>query len=67
MPRNTATIYTTLNILKEKWCQYPSLRLGQLIVNAAGGEDKLFYMEDSELIERIATYPSAPSATEKED
>ena len=47
-------IYKTTEIIAECWKQFPSLRLGQLIENACGAN--IFYMEDSELTEKLSRY-----------
>ena len=50
--RNPDRIEPILNELKNLWLKYPDLRLGQLV--CLGGLDHdPFYVEDSELIEKI--------------
>lgn len=50
--RDSARIRDALELVGQVWRQYPDLRLGQLLVNATG-ERELFYVEDTELIERL--------------
>ena len=50
--RDVTRIEPMLEELKSVWEQYPDLRLGQLICDI-GPEEKLFYIEDDLMLERI--------------
>lgn len=50
--RNPARIDTVLRELERAWRANPGMRLGQLIVNAAGVSDP-FYVEDVEIIKGL--------------
>jgi len=64
--RDPKRIPEILNELKGIWSSFPDLRLGQLIINAAGmwdmntmdAERKLYYMEDEELIKFLRKHYS---------
>lgn len=45
-----------INSIKVAKARYPSMRLGQLIVNATCKNTPLFYMEDDELCHLLFTY-----------
>ena len=80
--RDPKRIPEILNELKGIWSSFPDLRLGQLIINAAGmwnmsamdAERKLFYMEDEEFIKTIRQHysevrniePNKPNIQDKE-
>ena len=55
-PRSAARISEMTSLLEEIWTKCPDLRLGQLIVNLSGDENKLFYMEDDEMLERMKAF-----------
>jgi len=38
-----------ISLIMQIWVKHPDLRLGQLLVNALGTDDNLFYIEDIEL------------------
>ena len=50
--RDVTRIEPMLEELKSVWEQYPDLRLGQLICDIVP-EEKLFYIEDDLMLERI--------------
>lgn len=64
--RDPKRIPEILNELKGIWGSLPDLRLGQLIINAAGmwdmssmdAERKLYYMEDEQLIKLLRDHYS---------
>lgn len=64
--RDPKRIPEILNELKGVWSSFPDLRLGQLIINAAGmwdmsamdAERKLYYMEDEQLIKLLRDHYS---------
>jgi uncharacterized protein YihD (DUF1040 family) len=64
--RDPKRIPEILNQLKGIWSSFPDLRLGQLIINAAGmwdmstmdAERKLYYMEDEQLIKLLRDHYS---------
>lgn len=64
--RDPKRIPKILNELKGIWSSFPDLRLGQLIINAAGmwdmstmdAERKLYYMEDEQLIKLLRDHYS---------
>ncbi len=64
--RDPKRIPEILNELKGIWGSFPELRLGQLIINAAGmwdmstmdAERKLYYMEDEQLIKLLRDHYS---------
>ena len=64
--RDPKRIPKILNELKGIWSSFPDLRLGQLIINAAGmwnmssmdAERKLYYMEDSDIIKLLRDHYS---------
>lgn len=51
--RDPKRIRQVLARLEWAWERRPDLRLGQIIVNAAGLAQDPFYIEDEELIKRI--------------
>ena len=55
-PRSAERIAEMVALLEEIWTKCPDLRLGQLIVNLSGDENKLFYMEDDEMLERMKAF-----------
>ena len=55
-PRSAGRISEMTSLLAEIWTKCPDLRLGQLIVNLSGDENKLFYMEDDEMLERMKAF-----------
>lgn len=55
-PRSAERIAEMVALLEEIWTKCPDLRLGQLIVNLSGDENKLFYMEDDEMLERMEAF-----------
>ncbi len=52
MPRDPERIDKILGIIRKYWCKHSDLRLGQLLL-AVVVADKLFYMEDDELIKLL--------------
>ena len=50
--RDPGRIKNMLLMLESAWRKNPDLRLGQILVNAAGDDD-LFYVEDSILLSRV--------------
>jgi hypothetical protein len=52
MKRTDAYRKDCLRDLELVWAQFPELRLGQLIENAAH-ETPIFYIEDGELVKRL--------------
>lgn len=64
--RDPKRIPEVLNELKGIWSSFPDLRLGQLIINAAGmwdmsamdAERKLFYIEDEDFIKLLRDHYS---------
>lgn len=48
-PRDPARIDRIIEMLRKKWKEDPDLRLGQLVAILAGGEDKVFYIEDTDI------------------
>ena len=64
--RDPKRIPEILNELKGIWGSFPDLRLGQLIINAAGmwdtstmdAERKLYYIEDEQLIKLLRDHYS---------
>jgi len=52
--RNPDRIDSVLAAIKHAWVLQPDLRLGQLIVNMAGGDP--FYTEDDELLKRLYSW-----------
>ena len=55
-PRDPSRIDIVLSALRAYWLANPDLRLGQIVVNAAGGGDP-FSVEDEVL---MAAWPAAP-------
>lgn len=52
--KDKAHISQIISDLKRIWEYTPDLRLGQLLLNAVNGnENKLFYIEDQELIDTM--------------
>ena len=52
--RDINRIPQILNDLKKIWELTPDIRLGQLLLNAVGHDEKtLFYIEDQDLIDRM--------------
>jgi hypothetical protein len=50
------------------WLQNPDLRLGQLVSNVAGGDDRVFYIEDegaNSFEEKLHAYPSGVGPEEQ--
>ena len=45
-----------LKRLAIQWKQCPELRLGQLLINACGVRDDLYYVEDDKLVMSIDSY-----------
>jgi hypothetical protein len=58
--RSPARIDTMCDIIAGVWQAYPDLRLGQLLVNAVGVE-RLFYIEDDDLMHALTEYVSRES------
>jgi uncharacterized protein YihD (DUF1040 family) len=54
--RDPKRIEKVLNLLRNKWYEYPDLRLGQLMVNLTPEEKDLFYLEDDDLMKEIYDY-----------
>jgi hypothetical protein len=46
-------IFDLINLIHEQW---PDLRLGQLLTNAVGEVDALFYMENEVLYAKLSKY-----------
>ena len=53
--RKRGRISPVIRKLEEVWREHPDLRLGQLLVNCAGGKD-LFNLEDGELMEAMERF-----------
>lgn len=58
--RDPQRIDELLNELERVWKEHPDTRLGQLLVSCVDGEaDRLFYMEDKVLLEKLCErYPA---------
>ena len=55
-PKRIASLLLTFAKL---WYKFPDLRFGQLVLNivpARDGDNKLFYMEDDEMLKRIEEF-----------
>jgi hypothetical protein len=50
--RDPQRIAPALGEIKAVWREFPDYRLGQLLVNAVG-EERLFNIEDDELVEAV--------------
>ena len=59
--RDPKRIDEILTELERVWTVHPDTRLGQLLINCVDGEaDRLFYMEDEVLLEKLRErYPAA--------
>ena len=59
--RDPQRIDELLMELERIWKEHPDTRLGQLLVSCVNGEaDKLFYMEDEALLEKLRErFPAA--------
>ncbi len=59
--RDPQRINEILTELERIWKAHPDTRLGQLLVSCVDGDaDKLFYMEDEALLEKLCErYPAA--------
>lgn len=55
--RDRQRIPEVLAVLQTAWERYPDMRLGQLLANCCSCDEPLFYMEDDEIMERLAWYP----------
>ena len=56
--RDPQRIRPMLAFLEQLWREFPDLRLGQLLMNACPPNKDLYYMEDDQLLEQLATmYP----------
>ena len=53
--RSRAVIRKVLLEIEEVWVQFPSLRLGQILSNAANPRD-IFYIEDDDLIQELKKF-----------
>ena len=51
-PRSPQRIAPMLVCIESIWAQFPDLRLGQILISAIG-EDRLFYLEDNDLIKEL--------------
>lgn len=54
--RDPRRIQVVLDVLKEVWEKHPDLRLGQILVNAAGEHARqgdVFYVEDDVMVEGL--------------
>jgi len=47
--RDPSRIDETLAVIEQLWRRFPDWRLGQLISNIAGGDNRVFYIEDEPL------------------
>lgn len=65
-PRPVERIPEILALLEEAWRKYPDLRLGQLMVNIVGREERLFYLEDEILVDEIKTFLASLESKEGE-
>jgi len=54
--RGPERIDHVLKVVGETWKKYPDLRLGQLISNAMGGDDYVFFTEDDVLEIAVEEY-----------
>ena len=64
--RDPQRIDAVLAELERIWKAHPDTRLGQLLVSCVDGDaDKLFYMEDEELLEKLRErYPADAADTD---
>ena len=53
--RKRGRISPVIRKLEEVWREHPDLRLGQLLIDCAGGKD-LFNLEDDELMEALERF-----------
>lgn len=53
--RKVSRILPTCIRLAHAWMRFPDQRLGQMLLNAVG-EDKLFHIEDDDLVEKVEQY-----------
>jgi uncharacterized protein YihD (DUF1040 family) len=59
--RDPNRIDKVLNTIKFFWKKNPDLRLAQMILNLAGDNEDIFFMEEDELLERLnALYSDSP-------
>jgi hypothetical protein len=56
MARDPQRIEKVLSAIRDKWYEYPDLRLGQLLINAVYSDD-LFYIEEDKLIKKLNKFP----------
>jgi len=52
--RDPDRISDMTNTLHDIWTKYPDLRLGQLLLNVTKPDEDLYYIEDEELLRRVA-------------
>ena len=51
--RDTNRIPVLIELVMRIWSKNPDLRLTQLILNIAGKDEDLYYLEDDKLVERL--------------